>query len=264
MRHSELLDSDLADVAERVVQAAVCYLGNDLLALSPAAHVEIERRLSFCPSSTARPRTGIIDLSIQDHTNQTIVDWKLVQHAEWRDVDRERQEWDPAWAFYSYYLAGAAARGTGNFVYRNIFLRPAKKQKGIVEVSLKFTEATEVWLKRELQYTEMLLDLYEVSPQIPWPQHAPSACMAYGTRCEYWEDCKRGVVPLVEIKQTISPSRMKELKLCPERARRNSVRREDDGESEGFGGDKPELGKAFHRGIAEVYRQGWEVVRAAH
>lgn len=257
MRRPELLDVDLEEAGRRVAEVVGYYLPLDILGLSSKGTVDIEHRVSYQPFKTARTRTGVIDLSIMDCNSRVIVDWKLVQHADWRPIDQERQEWDLAWAFYCRY---GFEDTPDTFIYRNIMFRPKPKGPAVVEVRLVPTAATYNWLHRELQYTELLLDLYEGNPQIPWPQHAPSACTAFGARCPYYEDCKSAQVPFVEIKQTISPSRMKELKLCPERARRNSVIREGEG-YEGFGGDKPELGSAFHRGIAEVYRQGWEIVR---
>lgn len=90
----------------------------------------------------------------------------------------------------------------------------------------------------------------------PWPRKMPGSCHAYGRDCRRLEQCQNNVVVsgLIDITKPLSYSSAENLLLCPEMYRLSQL-------EEGGGDDDETLafGKAFHRGIAEVYRQAFKL-----
>lgn len=117
--------------------------------------------------------------------------------------------------------------------------------------------------------TEAAVQIYGCTSQIQsyidtglnvWPKNMPFACHAYARECPRYNECSTYTMPLQAIKElpTVSYSLTKQLLLCPERARRDildkqaEVARDDET-------DESLLGQAFHLGVAELWRQAFNL-----
>lgn len=186
---------------------------------------------------------------------RVIIDWKTTKvalDARWMDRYVDSAQWRD-------YLA---CTGADLFVFRGV-----RRVSKVLETH----DTREFILDRSLQPD--LVPLHKVNLQgieaqrdalidlniHPWPQNRAN-CGDYGG-CPYKSDCDAGLkyIPAgnLEKGRALSFSRMTEFQQCAEKHRRSVLARiAQDEESTG---PDAEFGSAFHRGIAEVYKQIFEV-----
>jgi len=95
-----------------------------------------------------------------------------------------------------------------------------------------------------------------------WPMNQPDACHAYGRDCAFIDDCEEMTMPRQCIQDSgpLSHSSMKTFLRCPELFRRLRLLREQGKDDAEFtGSEETVFGNAVHRGLAEVYRQAFNL-----
>ncbi len=184
---------------------------------------------------------GIVDLLFCNKETQhfEVVDWKTSKNtldATWRQrlVDSFQ------WRMY------AELTGSRRVIYRGV---NRKLETKFIDIEVPPDNATTVY--RQIFGVELMRQAVENTAV--WPLNTQS-CFAFGRQCPYYLDCQgdtmpRAIVPLT----SLSYSQMSDFLLCPERCRRRRL--EPQGESD----DSQEtgIGKAVHRGLAEIYRQAF-------
>ncbi len=171
-----------------------------------------------------------------------IADWKTTKGAldtDWSN--RYKYSWQ--WGLY----AGLDEKAK-LFSYRGIN-RSGETREVIIEIPDGKADEAALYLQRVRRMRAAL------GEDIPWPRKIPSSCRAYGRECEFFDSvCSRNItVPgRVDFDKKMSYSGSETFLLCPEKHRLTQIA--------GYGEDDEVLafGKAFHRGIAEVYRQAYK------
>ena len=185
------------------------------------------------------------------------LDWKTTKKnldARWQD------SYEGSWQWRDY----LAETGAEYFVYRGI-KRRSKPEDEVETREFCIHRSVQPDLvevhKINLTGTEAMRDALIDRNEVPWPQYRPSGCKAFGRACPYTDDCAAGLqfIPLGNLTKgrALSYSRKEEFALCPERHRRSVLDKLALAE-EGNSGPEAEFGKAFHRGIAELYRQAFD------
>ncbi len=169
-------------------------------------------------------------------------DWKTTKGA--LDADwANRYKYSHQWPLYV-----MAYPETRLFTYRGVS-RNGDTREVIIEVpDGKVLEAQE-YLKDVQAMRAVLKD----SPR--WPRKMPGSCKAYGRECEFIDTCRENIIipGTVDFNKPMSYSSAETFLLCPEKHRLTQI--------SGYGEDDETLafGKAFHRGIAEVYKQAFNL-----
>lgn len=238
-------DYERQDVRELVLVAAARWLPTDL--------VEWELDAVEEPFETADLR-GILDLrgrhkgifkAFEGHAgSKFICDWKTTKgalDASWA----ERYKYSHQWKLYA-----ASVPDVKLFSYRGIN-RNGETREIIIEVPDGIHGEVQQYLSQVKSMREVLGDSY------PWPRKMPSSCHAYGRDCEFIDQCQSNVVipGKVDFSKPLSYSGTETFLLCPEKHRLTQI--------SGYGEDDEVLafGKSFHRGMAEVYTQVFNIQR---
>jgi hypothetical protein len=178
-----------------------------------------------------------------------ILDWKTKEKTltqDWRE--KLIDSWQ--WPLYSAYAdAGLAIyRGiswTGNGNLDSDYARE-------VTIEVPSTNAFEV--EEHYGAVSRMRSQLISSGAMVWPRNKPFACRAYGEECPFYSDCYRYEMPrAIPDAKILSYSAGSLFLLCPERSRRVSLQEEAGNFDDGSW--STEMGTAFHRGMAEVYRQ---------
>jgi hypothetical protein len=232
------------DVRELVLIAAKRWLPGDL------EEIEILGVEEEFETPTMR---GIVDLrgrhrgKVKQFTSYSgdhvIIDWKTTKgalDADW--ANRYKYSWQ--WGLYADldHLAKL-------FSYRGIS-RTGEMREVIIEIPEGKREEAQRYLAQVRMMRRTL------SSKGPWPRKMPSSCRAYGRECEFFDSvCSKNIVipDEVDINKKMSYSGSETFLLCPEKHRLTQIA--------GYGDDDEVLafGKAFHRGIAEIYRQAYQL-----
>ena len=172
-----------------------------------------------------------------------ICDWKTTRgklDADWA----ERYQYSWQWKLYT-----IPHPDTAVFSYRGIS-RDGSTREILVEVPPTSPQEA-------LHYLEQLQVMRKaLGDSLPWPRKMPGSCRAYGRDCEFLDHCQnnRTHTGLIDISKPLSYSSAETFLLCPEKHRlmQLAAGNADDDETLAFG-------KAFHRGIAEVYTQAFKL-----
>lgn len=170
-----------------------------------------------------------------------ILDWKTTKsdlNSGWAN----RYKYSHQWKLYA-----AKHPEVKLFHYRGI-KRTGDLRSVIIQVPDTVVQESELYLRQTWAQREALIQIGAV----PWPQRMPSGCNAYGRECEFFTDVcadNRVVAGGVDKTKPLSYSGCETFGLCPEKYRLLQLaERGEDDETLAFG-------KAFHRGIAELYKQ---------
>lgn len=232
-------DFEKEDCRELVFRAAKRWLPYDIVEWSVLG-VEEEFESPLC--------RGFVDIrgvhrgeltSYQGYSGANFLcDWKTTRgdlDANW--AFRYKYSWQ--WKMYT-----AAFPDTKLFHYRGINRRGDTREI-IIETNLGVLPEVELYLS---QLADMRKSLEGTEP---WPKKMPGACNAYGRECEFYHTCVSNTIVSgeLDIVKPFSYSGAETFMLCPEKHRLTQLA--------GYGDDDETLafGNAFHRGIAEVYRQ---------
>lgn len=241
-----LRDYDLED-ARRMVKAVIeKWLLKDFLAYERA---ETEQMVVY-PIGSMGQIKGIIDVEFWATDTLTILDWKTSKNtldSEW--VRRLQDSWQ--WRYYALMV------GAHKVMYRGIARPKLEKGNWVCEtrqiqwdVPESNGDAATLQLEGQLAQRQALVEL---GLKI-WPRSMPGACMAFGQLCPFIDDCRKFTMPLQHVyDKDLSYTSLERFSLCPERHRRMLLEPDRD-ESE-----EAAFGKGVHRGLAEVYRQAWEL-----
>jgi hypothetical protein len=217
------------EALEALLQAQACYLENDL-------RVGVAAVEDWTENPGIRLK-GILDLVL---SGDRVVDWKAASSAvDWKYKNRLRHSWQ--WKIYCF------LRGAKKFEYR-IYSYGVRAWQTIYLTAYDGLE-DEVWsLVLGAQRMKESLGLFDF-PYWPRP-NMPSCCNAYNRKCEFWDDCTGGVITQIGnhvIEDTWwSYSRIKDFGECPEKFRRKTERREEDG--------KWLQNTVLHAALAETWR----------
>lgn len=172
-----------------------------------------------------------------------VLDWKTSDRpltTDWKN--RQVDSWQ--WPLY------AAIKGAALAIYRGYSWGDGDTREIIIKVpdwnlnSVREQYGSVLELRRTL-----VMGGYEV-----WPQHKPTACNMYGEECPFYSDCYDYSMPRQKMDvRPLSYSRVSDFMLCPEKARRMELLEIDN--ARGYQTKRTAMGQAFHRGVAEVYRQ---------
>lgn len=170
------------------------------------------------------------------------LDWKTTSgslSSDWRG--RYIDSWQ--WQLYSEII------GASIFIYRGYSWSQRDTKEIIIKVPPYNREEVIEYLKGVLLQRKALVD----AGLDVWPRAKPKSCNAFGRECDFYSDCSAYSMPRGARDQRIlSYSRIEEFLLCPERARRGELIEIEGIEVYHW---EAEMGSAFHRGMAEVYRQ---------
>lgn len=237
-------DYERQDVRELVLIAAERWLEQDLEEFQMTAVEE-----PFNIGSTFR---GILDIRGRHRGalsaykafkgTEGIIDWKTTKgalDADW--AARYKYSWQ--WKLYA-----AAFPDARLFHYRGIS-RSGATREVVIEIPDGVIAEAELYLAQIAGMRENL------RCTAPWPRKMPSSCKAYGRQCDFWDQCSENLVIPGEIdySKPLSYSGAETFLLCPEKHRLTQIA--------GYGEDDETLafGKAFHRGVAEVYSQAFKI-----
>lgn len=182
--------------------------------------------------------------------NSIVVDWKTTsRHVDQDWKDELRQSWQ--WQLYSH------ATDARIFMYRGVSLKyeltDGDKETNELILEVPLSNGDEV--RTYLQAVYMERQAYVDSGLKVWKQNKPTACVQYGQKCPWLDGCEEFSMPLVNPgDRQLSYSSIKKFSLCPEKHRRDCL---VEGKEES---PHTIAGKAFHRGIEELYRQAKELI----
>lgn len=236
---SQMPDYDRQDVRELVLIAAARWLPTDL----EEWYVDSVEESIEIPGFR-----GILDLrgrhrgrfdAFKNHAGSGFIcDWKTTKgalDADW--AARYKYSWQ--WKLYA-----MAVPDVKLFSYRGIN-RNGETREIIIEIPPGIAAESEQYLNQIHRMRGML------AGEAPWPRKMPGSCKAYGRECEFIDTCQENIVipGKVDFGKPLSYSGTETFLLCPEKHRLTQI--------SGYGDDDEVLafGKAFHRGIAEVYTQ---------
>ena len=246
----EMPDYERRDVRELVLLAAERWLPNDLVELHLDGVEEAHDGTNFRGILDLRGRHKGVLKAYQGFAGAgMIADWKTTKgalDADW--ANRYKYSWQ--WKLYA-----MAFPETRLFHYRGIS-RSGDMRDVVIEIPPEVAGEAAIFvdqvqeMRRSLFYENML---YKNGPH-PWPRKMPSSCRAYGRDCDFKDTCWNNItVPgSVDINKALSYSSIETFLLCPEKHRLTQI--------SGYGEDDEVLafGKAFHRGIAEIYNQAFK------
>lgn len=232
-------DYDRQDVRELTLVAAARWLPTDLIEWELDAIEEPFEIQGFRGITDLRGRHRGLFNAFKPFEGQAFLgDWKTTKGAldsDWAN----RYKYSHQWPLYT-----LAFPDTKLFTYRGIS-RLGDTREVIIEIPPGVVEQASQYLMQVRGMRDTL------KGQAPWPRHQPSACKAYGRECDFIEQCRDNVVIIGDFnfEKPMSYSGSETFQLCNEKHRLTQIA--------GYGEDDETLafGKAFHRGIAEVYRQ---------
>lgn len=173
------------------------------------------------------------------------IDWKTTKN-ELNTLWRQRLISSWQWQNYAH-LTGAKI-----FIYRGI-----SRLNTLTELILKVPEINSIEVEQfnasiGVQIKELITNNFEI-----WPRNKPFACGAYGRNCIYLSDCDNfSMERKVPIMGNLSYSLINKFMLCPEKARREMLEKQEGIVDET---DESNFGKAFHRGIASLWKQAFSL-----
>ena len=243
----DFLNFDYEQIKDAVYNAAENWLPQDADKLIIGIEEEVEVPFEGWEEGgevpeQARRAKGVIDLILLSREGKLgIVDWKTCGAQALPETEKYTKSWQ--WRMY-------VAAWAGQYRPEDIEVQYRVVSRGLQlgTISLQPTEFSVSRVREYMQATAAMNDA--LAPFTVWPQRMPGACKAFGRQCPYEADCHMGTMPRgVMPRKDLSFSYLERFLLCPERARRAELEPDRDGSEEaGFG-------SAFHRGIAEVYRQ---------
>ena len=194
--------------------------------------------------------------------SKIIVDWKTTALAVDTDSWKQKCEDSWQWKIYGSLLPDAAlfnyrglSRERGVWRGRSDEAVPARRVRDIL-LELNPQLATEVALQKQ-----GIIGAYNlwIETGLPvWPRNTNS-CWAFNQRCPYKSDCDANTMPLgivgLDKRDDMSYSRMGNVLLCPERARRNALAEAQDITEKDS--DATVLGTAFHEGAAKLWEEAF-------
>jgi hypothetical protein len=194
--------------------------------------------------------------------HKIIVDWKTTALAVDTDSWKQKCEDSWQWKIYGSLLPEAKlfnyrglSRERGTWRGRTDEAVPARRVRDIL---LKLNDAlpTEVALQKAGIIGAYNLWI-ENGLQV-WPRNTGS-CFAFNQRCPYKSDCDANTMPLgiagIDKRDDMSYSRMNNVLLCPERARRNALLEAQDITEKDS--DSTVIGTAFHEGVAKLWEEAF-------
>lgn len=241
-------------LADMCLKALDIWLLDDLDSLEITA-VEVKKEVIL--PGAIDPIHFICDIeAIEKSTGKRIVcDWKTSRGE--LDVRWEQRKQD-SWQWRTY----LAILTADSLQYRGVSNRLKTRT---VEVKTYEGLQEEV----EQMYTQVSAMRSVLIGTYPWPRNMPQSCFAFGRNCVYKKDCVNRTYPRdILIPKSISPSALDNFLLCPERHRRDELvkiaLRDPETvvtDSTGDTSDRYqlEIGLAFHRALAEIYRQVFKV-----
>ncbi len=170
-----------------------------------------------------------------------IIDWKTSKNTlgtDWRNrlVDSNQ------WMLYSEIYKASV------FLYRGL-----SRNGTTAEVIIQVPQSNESEVIQLVKMVGKQVDV--IKDELVWPRNKPFACNAFGRECPYYTECMDYSMPrgLLPEDKALSHSFINTFQLCNERARREAT-------AEQVGGsDETAFGKAVHRGLAELWKQAYEV-----
>lgn len=236
-------DYDRQDVRELTLIAAARWLPTDLVEWDLDAVEEPFEIEGFRGITDLRGRHKGLFNAFASHKGAVFIgDWKTTKgalDADW--AARYKYSWQ--WKLYALGHPQATL-----FTYRGIS-RQGPTREIIIEIPPGAAEEAQQYLDQVKGMRRSL------EGQYPWPRKMPGSCKAYGRECDFTEHCWENKIAegSVDFTKPMSYSGSETFLLCPEKHRLTQIA--------GYGEDDEVLafGKAFHRGIAEVYRQAFKL-----
>lgn len=184
-----------------------------------------------------------------------ILDWKTKDSA-FSDLTKWRKTYMDSWQWRLY----SFAEKSSVFEYRGISRATGETKNITLKVREENNENCLDYLNRS-QGLITYLSQFKI-----WPRHKPFACHSYNRECPFYSECKDDKVPhnlqgLIKIKP-LHYSDLEVFYMCPERYRllaklQEKLELEQMGESESSRYTR--FGKAFHRGVAEIYKKAYKL-----
>ena len=193
---------------------------------------------------------------------KVLLDWKTTFDIV--DSEKWRNKCLGSWQWKTY----AAERNSAKiFIYRGISrsLWEPKTSGGVVT---EYSRTKEILIEIppdidksvKLQYTGVTAQLNALKNFPIWPTNpSPDTCWAWSTPCPELSDCTNYSMlehPLT-YEEELSYSSMSRFMMCPERFRKQALRKLSIIETDPDSSDFTVVGTMFHAGIAEIYRQLW-------
>jgi hypothetical protein len=238
---TELPDWDWQAVAEMIYTVAEKYLARDVTWMELNA---IEYRFEWNSESGVYDMVGQFTAEAPDYLagKKFVRDWKTTGGAlDERWVSRHRDSWQ--WRVYLYNTDADIMLYTG-------VNRSGESRECIIHRPANLT--TQV--RTQLQGLNLAKEgLLTIGAEV-YPLSQPHACTSFGRECDYRWDCTEWSMPKARLEGwNWSPSSIDQFQLCPERFRREQLKRIAGVETSKQ--MSAEIGSAFHRGIAEIYKQ---------
>lgn len=260
----KLKDYDFQDAKQCVYEAAAEWLEYDLENFV-VDRVELgydDGRFKGILDLEGFVRPDVKDKRLVNYAGKRfVVDWKTSRHqlaTEWRK--RHRLSWQ--WKHYA---------RTNSLIELFIFrgIRRPQSVNGPVETNeLPLAMGNGVAQVIREEAANQLIGIIALRDALVnsglevWPMHQPDACIRYGKPCPFTEDCEDMTMPRQCIQDSgpLSYSSMKNLLTCPELFRRLKLLREQGKDDAEFTtSEETVFGLAVHRGLAEVYRQAFNL-----
>lgn len=240
-------DWDAQSVGECLVTTAEKWLARDVHEMMINPEEGIERKFEWAGEKGFVDLHGVFgdDVAIPGLAGKRFVlDWKTTAgklDPKWEAKYRRSFQWK----LYLYHLDAEV------FIYRGVS-RNGETREVIIHRPDNLHENLRTQLLGLRAAAEGLVQI-----GLPvWPMSMPYACNAFGRECENYTDCGNYTMPKQSLETwNWSHTSMEQFLLCPERMRRAQLRKQAGEEMESNAA--AEFGSAFHRGVAEIYRQVW-------
>lgn len=186
---------------------------------------------------------GFIDLAATTPAGRTVIDWKTGGI-----TPEKKQRLSLSWQGRIY----AAAEQGVSYSYRMV-----DRDGGCSEVTMAWPNAA--YSDRDVRdylTGALAARAWQRAEGTPWHRNMPHACTSYGRECAHLSVCAiRNSAPHdVPRLGPLSATGIDNFYLCAERYRLDTLAKQAGGEVDD-GGDRADLGRAFHAGMAEVYTQ---------
>ncbi|MEN6532714.1 MAG: PD-(D/E)XK nuclease family protein [Bryobacteraceae bacterium] len=200
-----------------------------------------------------RGEKGVLDMcgKFTEEAHSNLAGKRFVR--DWKTTGRElNKDWENKyilshqWKFYLYHS------GADVFIYSGVTWQDGG---GVREVILYRPDDLAEQVSRLIAGCEVMGRGLVDARLTVYPQNMPDGCTKYGG-CAYGLDCRNNTMPRQALEPWgWSPSTIETFLTCPEKMRRNRLNRIAG--IANTSGESAELGAAFHRGVAEMYRQVW-------
>ncbi len=186
---------------------------------------------------------GTIDPFVPFAGKKFVVDWKTSKNTlgtDWRNRLIDSWQWMDYTEIY----------GADVFCYRGL-----SRNGTTAEVILKVPQTNGKEVIQLLTSVGSQIKALDDGDFPVWPRNKPFACNAYGRECDFYQDCQEYTMPQSPIPKDkmLSYSFLNNFMLCNERARRTAIGERD------AGTDETNFGVATHRGLAELWRQAYQI-----